>query len=257
MMPYQRLLFRPGERFSYSNPGFIYLARIIESITGDPWQSYIQKNVFSPLGLTRSYFGATPYWLQAHRSHGYDISRAEEEGPARLVDHGADFDPGITIPNGGWNAPVEDLASYAAFLSTEAPVDPGMRPRWEAVLSRSTLEEMWTPRLAVSEDGSGARADSLGLSFFVVRHGDRSMIGHTGSQSGYRAFFYFQPEKEAAVILVFNTSIEAANEAVGEAFDALLSAAFQVADPPNGNDRALPAHGASTRAGPEAHPALR
>jgi sulfur-oxidizing protein SoxA len=35
MMPYQELLFEPGSRFSYSNPAFIYLARIIEQITGD------------------------------------------------------------------------------------------------------------------------------------------------------------------------------------------------------------------------------
>ena len=257
MMPYQQLRFPPGERFSYSNPGFIYLARIIESVTGDPWQSYVHKNLFSPLGLARSYFGSTPWWLAAHRSHGYDVVEAGDEGETRLVDHGADFDPGITIPNGGWNGPVEDLAAYAAFFSADAPADPAMRPRWEAVLSRSTLEEMWTPRLAVSEDGSNVRADSLGLSFFVVRDGDRSVIGHTGSQAGYRAFFYFQPEKSAAVILVFNTSNEAAGEEATAAFDAMMRAAFRVADPPAGSDRTLPGHGTSMRAGPEARPAIR
>src|SRR5262249_53880703 len=34
MMPYQELLFEPGSRFGYSNPAFIYLARIIEQLTG-------------------------------------------------------------------------------------------------------------------------------------------------------------------------------------------------------------------------------
>ena len=57
MMPYQEILFRPGSRFGYSNPAFIYLARIIEQLTGDPYQSYIQKNIWTPLGLTWSYFG--------------------------------------------------------------------------------------------------------------------------------------------------------------------------------------------------------
>src|SRR5690606_40828659 len=61
MMPYQQLQFRPGSRYGYSNPAFIYLARVIESITGDPYQSWIQKNIWTPLGLTRSYFGSTPY----------------------------------------------------------------------------------------------------------------------------------------------------------------------------------------------------
>src|SRR4030095_8559508 len=48
MMPYQELHFRPGSRYSYSNPAFIYLARIIEQISGDPWDSYVQKHIFSP-----------------------------------------------------------------------------------------------------------------------------------------------------------------------------------------------------------------
>ena len=60
MMPYQRLHFEPGSRYGYSNPAFIYLARIIEQLTGDPWESYVQKNVFAPLSLSRSYFRTTP-----------------------------------------------------------------------------------------------------------------------------------------------------------------------------------------------------
>ncbi len=51
MMPYQELLFRPGSRYGYSNPAFIYLARVIEQVTGDPWDAYVQKNIFAPLEL--------------------------------------------------------------------------------------------------------------------------------------------------------------------------------------------------------------
>src|SRR2546430_5887629 len=43
MLPYQEVAFAPGSRYSYSNPGFIYLARIIEQLTGDPYQSYVYK----------------------------------------------------------------------------------------------------------------------------------------------------------------------------------------------------------------------
>ena len=121
MMPYQRLLFHPGSRYSYSNPGFIYLARVIEKITGDPWAVYIQKNVWTPLGMDRSYVGATPYHLAADRSHGYRI-----EGDS-ITDIGADFDPGVTIPNSGWNAPVDDVARYLAFLSGYPPIPPPAR----------------------------------------------------------------------------------------------------------------------------------
>ncbi|HET9165515.1 MAG TPA: serine hydrolase domain-containing protein, partial [Candidatus Angelobacter sp.] len=75
MMPYQELLFEPGSRFSYSNPAFIYLARIIEQLTGDSWEVYVQKNIFAPLGMTHSYFGVTPYYLEPDRSHNYTLMK--------------------------------------------------------------------------------------------------------------------------------------------------------------------------------------
>ena len=45
MMPWQELRFAPGSRYGYSNPAYIYLARIIEHLTGDPWIAYVQQNL--------------------------------------------------------------------------------------------------------------------------------------------------------------------------------------------------------------------
>src|SRR2546430_6283821 len=101
------------------NPGFIYLARIIEQLTGDPYQSYVYKNLWAPLGITHSYFGATPYHLADQRSNNYDVVR-DSAGHEAVVANGRDFDPGITIPNGGWNAPLGDLARWVGFLSGAA-----------------------------------------------------------------------------------------------------------------------------------------
>ncbi len=101
MMPYEEVAFPPGARFSYSNPGFIYLARVIEALSGDPWETYIQKNILTPLGLTRSYFGATPYHLAPYRSNNYTVVRDSASGRDSVVANGRDFDPGITPP---WRA---------------------------------------------------------------------------------------------------------------------------------------------------------
>jgi CubicO group peptidase (beta-lactamase class C family) len=229
MMPYQELHFRPGERYSYSNPGFIYLARVIESLTGDAWQAYVQKNIFSPLDLSRSYFGTTPYWLAPDRSHNYYVV-PDPAGGTDLIDNGADFDPGITIPNGGWNAPLDDLAAYAAFL-IGAPRDESARRRYDAVLSRETLEEMWKPRLPVWEDPSTGHTEDMGLSFFLVRHGEHEVIGHTGSQAGFRAFIYFRPEGGTAAILAFNTANEDPPVEAREAFGELMDAVYSIVDP--------------------------
>jgi len=222
MMPYQRLLFEPGSQYSYSNPAFIYLARVIEEITGDPWEAYVQKNVFAPLGITTSYFGNTPWYLAEHRSHNYEL-RADG-GRLAAVDQGADFDPGITIPNGGWNAPLGDLALYLAFLTGPA-ADAETARRWDFVLSRESLEEMWQPVMAVDEDGTGTAWSDVGLAFFLDRRSGRLVVGHTGSQANFRAFLALDPARRTAYAMVFNTSIGDGPDPGERELAALLEAA--------------------------------
>ena len=210
MMPYQQLLFKPGSRYGYSNPGFIYLARVVEQITGDPWDAYVQKNIFAPLEMNRSYFRSTPYFLASHRSHNYYVRRdSTSPGATQLVDNGAEFDPGITSPNGAWNAPVSELVKYIAFL-TNAAVPGVPKERYEVVLKRSSLDEMWRPGMPMSQGYESSPNEWMGLSFFVLDRAGQRILGHTGSQAGFRSFYYFDPQSQTGVIAVFNTSNSAA-----------------------------------------------
>jgi beta-lactamase class C len=106
----------------------------------------------------------------------------------------------VTIPNSGWNAPLDDLATYLAFLTGTSD-----RP---AVLARKTLEEMWRPILP-----TGATLPELGqvgLGFFSAEVDGRRIVGHTGDQAGYRSFVYFDPERRTGLVMVFNTTNDAA-----------------------------------------------
>jgi len=216
MMPYQEVAFAPGSRYSYSNPGFIYLARIIEQLTGDPYQSYVYKNLWAPLGITHSYFGATPYHLADQRSNNYDVVR-DSAGHEAVVANGRDFDPGITIPNGGWNAPLGDLARWVGFLSGAAGND--------TVLARTNLDEMWRTLFATEGDAPG---DSVGLSFFVLWRDGVRFIGHTGQQAGFRSFFYVNPKTSAAVIAAFNTTNDARDAESAQGFKRIIDAALEL-----------------------------
>jgi CubicO group peptidase (beta-lactamase class C family) len=214
MMPYQEIHFAPDTRYGYSNPGFIYLARIIEAISGDPWEGYIYKCIWSPLGLTHSYFGATPAWLRGARSHNYTLVPDSASGGTRVRDNGADFNPGITIPNGGWNAPLSDLATYLGFLTGATPDD--------SVLRRNSLEAMWHARFPTDS----TTADSIGLSFFILPRGGARFVGHTGSQANFRSFFYIDSRTGNGVVAAFNTSNDAAPERSEAGFRAVRDAAL-------------------------------
>ncbi|MGQ0765829.1 MAG: serine hydrolase domain-containing protein [Gemmatimonadota bacterium] len=213
MMPYQQLQFAPAKGWGYSNPAYVYLARIIESVTGDPWQGYIHKNIFGPLELQSSYFGRTPWHLAADRSRNYTIVR-DSSGRVVTRDNGADFDPGITIPNGGWNAPLEDIARWIGALTSAAR---GQSPDPRA-LARE-VEVMWQPIVTegLSPDGSVA----MGLGFFLYRSGDGWLVGHTGQQAGFLSFMFFQPETGSGVIGAINTLNAVDGTAFSRSFAAL------------------------------------
>lgn len=49
-----KIYFTPGERFSYSGEGFVYLQAVVEHLTGQPLDAFMKKSVFDPLGMTSS-----------------------------------------------------------------------------------------------------------------------------------------------------------------------------------------------------------
>jgi CubicO group peptidase (beta-lactamase class C family) len=191
MLPYTELLFKPGTKYSYSNPGVIFLGRIIELLSGDDYEVYITKNIFMPLGMTRTFFDHAPYHLVANRSHSYVKN---DEG---LTEQRFDFDSGITVSNGGLNAPLGDMAKWLAFL-----IDGG------AVLKRSTLDEMFTPQIP-ARDGEGGSGDDVqaGLSCFIERHNRVELVGHSGDQNGFISHLYLHRPSKSGYIVSFNTDV--------------------------------------------------
>lgn len=193
MFPYTDIMFPPGSRFQYSNPGIVFLGEALRRLTGDEYEVYADKNLLDPLGMYRSYYDVTPYHLRASRSNNYYLV----DGQTRA--NGIDFDTGITTANGGLNAPLADMAKYLRFL-----LDGG----GGLVLERSTLEEMWKPVVPTdTARGPLGERQSVGLGFFILEYpGGLRLIGHTGSQAGFRSFFWLHPESGLALIANFNTS---------------------------------------------------
>jgi CubicO group peptidase (beta-lactamase class C family) len=227
MMPYQELAFAPGSRFGYSNPAFVYLGRVVEQLTGDPWAVYVQKNIWTPLGLSRSFVGTSPYHLAGLRAASYTVH--DDSGRVHTDPNPREFDPGVTIPNSGWNAPIGDLVAYVAFLTHADRGDTAVARRYDGVLARATLEEMWRPVVPLIP-GHGLD-EAFGLSFYLYRRGATTVVGHTGEQSGFRSFVYFDPASTTAVIGVLNTTNEARPELSGRGWDSLTHRAVALVAP--------------------------
>src|SRR4051812_20109920 len=239
MLPYTDVQFAPGSKYSYSNPGVIFLGRIIQLLSGDDYEVYVMKNILMPLGMHSSFFDRAPYHLLPRRSHSYF------RDDAGIREARFDFDTGITVSNGGLNAPFEDMAKYVAFLlgatekgATDGTVKNGATEGTEntertkkkgatedtegtdqrqatedteytdsqRVLKRSSLEEMWTRQIKATEgEGVNGTDSYAGLSFFVERWGDVELIGHSGDQNGFISHLYLHRPSRTAYLVSFNT----------------------------------------------------
>ncbi|MDQ8755727.1 serine hydrolase domain-containing protein [Sphingosinicella sp. LHD-64] len=216
MLPYTEVQFAPGSRYSYSNPGIVYLGQVIERLSGEDFEVYVDKNILRPLGMHASYFDRTPPHLLRHRAHSYYIR------DGRRTAAPFDVDTGVTVSNGGLNAPMTDMARYLAFLIG----DPARAADYDLVLRRSSLEEMWRPVIALEGDSTEGRrpgATHSGLNFFVGQRGPVRLVGHSGDQNGFRAYLSLCPDQRAGSLLAFNT--EPARERGGESADARIARA--------------------------------
>ncbi len=195
MFPFTEVQFKPGSKFSYSNPGIIYLGRVIETLSGESYENYIDKNILRPLGMHASYFDTTPPHLLPDRSHSYYIENGKR------TEGRFDADTGITVSNSGLNSPVSDMVKYMKFLL-------GF-PRREEILKRSSLEEMWKPQLPTTVDANGNSGftTDIGLIYFLNRRDGRTFLGHGGDQNGFISYIDFEPATRQASIIVVNTNV--------------------------------------------------
>lgn len=199
MLPFTEILFKPGSKFSYSNLGIVFLGQIIERLTGDDYEVYVDKNILRPLEMYRSFFDATPYHLLKYRSHSYYIENGKR------TEGRFDANSGITVSNSGLNSPIPDMVKYLNFLIG----DESKKEIYDGILKRSSLEEMFKQTIPAPLDANGNSGftTAVGLNFFIDERNGETFLGHGGDQNGFISYIEFNPKKRTASIIVFNTTL--------------------------------------------------
>ena len=195
MMPYTEIQFAPGSRYSYSNPGITFLGKILENLYDEDIEIIVRKRLLMPLEMHHAYFDVTPPYLQLHRSNSYAWT-----ADGQFITHGKEFDTGITKGNGGLNVSFQEMTRYVQFLLQVAKGDDTQ------LLTNAEWAQMTQPVLSTDEP-----EESIGTIFFIlhrtIANKEYTFFGHTGSQQGFRAFLYIDPQSGQGVIFNMNTEL--------------------------------------------------
>lgn len=199
------IYFTPGERFSYSGEGYIYLQRVVEQITGKTLNDYMTKTVFTPLEMTRSSYVWKPEFDEltatGHDSDGKPekLWKPEEAGAASTL-----------------NTTAGDYALFVDALLNGK----GLKPE--------TLRDMETPQVAIDpacrictkqEPKELSKNLFWGLGWGIQRNDGRTMLWHWGDNGSFKAFVMAEPKSKSGVVMFTNSQkgLEMANPVVEDA----------------------------------------
>lgn len=171
--------FAPGERFSYSNSGYVLLGAVIEKVSGMTYAEFVQKNIFDKLGMKNSYYGSNTRIIPK-RVSGY-------EGVGEALQNASFLSMTLPQAAGSLLATVEDLALWADSLFSGK------------VISPQALEKMTTS--GKLKDGS-----ETGYGFGLVCEDYRGhrTIWHNGGINGFLTTMYAVPDQALLVIVLSN-----------------------------------------------------
>ena len=176
------LAFPPGTKWKYSNLGYLTLGVLIHRVTGEFYGDFLQQRIFHPLGMetTRIISEAD---IVPNRAAGYRLVKGElknQEWVSPVVN---------TTADGSLYFSILDLAKWDATLYTEK------------LLTRSSLEQMWTP--AKLKNGQPNK-DGYGFGWSIgERHGHR-VISHGGAWQGFETTIVRYVDDQLTVVVLTN-----------------------------------------------------
>ena len=183
--------FTPGERFSYSGEGFVYLQRVVEKVTGRALNDYMAEAVFVPLRMkSSSYVWRDDYDRRTATGHDADGQTREKFRPKEA------------------NAAASlhtTAADYALFVDAVMK-GTGLKPK--------TVREMETPQIAVDPECTNctdrapkelSRNVFWGLGWGLQETKQGESLWHCGDNGAFKCFVVFYPKRKIGMVLFTNS----------------------------------------------------
>jgi len=175
--------------FAYNNTSFCVAGKVIESVTGKPYERAVHELLFEPLEMKNTlYFPVENMEIMLHRF----AAGHQERGGKLILARPWGFDRNV-CPAGGVVSDVHDMLRFARFH-----MGSGMNAAGEQVLSADSLKMMKTPVDSAGDDGY------MGTNWFIKDVGGLRFVSHGGSTNGQKAAFWMVPEKQFALNVFTN-----------------------------------------------------
>lgn len=180
----QPLEFTPGERFGYSNGGYVILGLIVEALTGEAYADHIRRTIFEPLGMSGS--GDWPLDLVVpNRADGY----TRDEAVPGAWRNNLFINQFRGNPSGGGYSTVENLSTFITALGDGRLLSPQMRA---------------TATTGLFDRGRGR----YGLGFVEETINGHRMVGNTGGHFGIAGEVWRYEDLDVTFAMLTNGEVD-------------------------------------------------
>jgi CubicO group peptidase (beta-lactamase class C family) len=209
----------PGTAFEYSNYGFAILGRIVQNVSGEPYDRYVERRLLAPLGLSSTTFDVARV-DPARRGQGYRLVDGRHEAED-LLPHGS-----FGAMGGLWTS-TKDLAKYVGVLMSAFPPRDGADV---GPVRRASLREMQTvarhdaTRLRRLALDTPVQLASGGYGYGLRITDDCSLgmsVGHGGGLPGYGSLMRWYPERGVGLVAMANLTYAGWGDVFNDVFEAL------------------------------------
>jgi CubicO group peptidase (beta-lactamase class C family) len=176
--------FSPGQSFKYTNGGFMVAGYVVEQVSGQPYEKYLQAHIFEPLGMKNTGY--------AHDDSGLAVGyRNASTREVRL-------NGSLPFAAAGLYSTVEDLYLYTQALDSNR------------LLSQKSLDALFGLHKQADEAGGFGPDYQLpvyyGYGWAIASYNGHREIGHDGWIEGYGADVRRFPDDKFTMILLKNQS---------------------------------------------------
>lgn len=219
---YNYLRREPGTVTAYSNFGGGMLGSILEQVTGDTIDEYMNYRVFGPIGIAGGYHTpCLPYGAKIARVYNVE-STGMTLDPMSMTDEHFDADPYYAYVHtaGSLCMTAEGLAKIVIALAGDGSVD-GV-----SILRPETVRMMRTRQASI---GSVTCDSERGLNLNIITDTlvkGRTLYGHQGKAYGMICAAYFDPTDQTGVVLLTNGCDTSTYNTVARIATAVLTQAY-------------------------------
>jgi len=185
-------LFAPAEKWQYSNSGFVVLGMIVEIAAKKPFQEFMADEIFSPLEMDNTVL----------YQRGLNEVKQRAFGHERKNGNWLRADQSVTSATRGDGVVYTSLDDYQKWLTAHCE---------RRLLSEQSHKAMFSPQVKTDRGES-----HYGYGWFIDEYRDTRRIHHNGDSRGFRLCVQTFPDRQAAIVLQFNSEVAEEMTKVGE-----------------------------------------